>query len=105
MTVLAGLGLKTMPPPKAWNTGLPRRGPSCSAKMETASSTGLDAMMPGWVQEGGHRAWVERLRDPAVVAHTLVAALLSPTLEPGPGSPADHAGASVHLQPAAPALH
>jgi len=31
-----------------------------------ASSTGLDAMMPGWVQEGGHRAWVQRLRDPAV---------------------------------------
>jgi len=31
-----------------------------------ASATGLDAMMPGWVQEGGHRAWVERLRDPAV---------------------------------------
>ena len=33
-----------------------------------ASSTGLDATMPGWVQEGGHRAWVERLRDPAVRA-------------------------------------
>jgi N-acyl-D-amino-acid deacylase len=31
-----------------------------------ASATGLDAMMPGWVQEGGHAAWVERLRDPAV---------------------------------------
>lgn len=31
-----------------------------------ASATGLDAMMPGWVQEGGHQAWVERLRDPAV---------------------------------------
>jgi N-acyl-D-amino-acid deacylase len=31
-----------------------------------ASSTGLDAAMPGWVQEGGHRAWVERLKDPAV---------------------------------------
>ncbi len=31
-----------------------------------ASATGLDAMMPGWVQEGGHKAWVERLRDPAV---------------------------------------
>ena len=31
-----------------------------------ASSTGLDAMMPGWVQEGGHDAWVARLRDPAV---------------------------------------
>jgi N-acyl-D-amino-acid deacylase len=33
-----------------------------------ASSTGLDAMMPGWVQEGGHRAWVERMRDPAIRA-------------------------------------
>lgn len=31
-----------------------------------ASSTGLDATMPAWVQEGGHRAWVERLKDPAV---------------------------------------
>ena len=33
-----------------------------------ASSTGLDATMPGWVQEGGHRAWVERLKDPAIRA-------------------------------------
>ena len=33
-----------------------------------ASSTGLDATMPGWVQAGGHRAWVERLKDPAVRA-------------------------------------
>ena len=33
-----------------------------------ASSTGLDATMPTWVQEGGHRAWVERLRDPAIRA-------------------------------------
>jgi N-acyl-D-amino-acid deacylase len=31
-----------------------------------ASSTGLDAMMPGWVEEGGHDAWVRRLRDPQV---------------------------------------
>ena len=31
-----------------------------------ASSTGLDATMPPWVQEGGHRAWVERLRDPSI---------------------------------------
>jgi N-acyl-D-amino-acid deacylase len=31
-----------------------------------ASSTGLDATMPPWVQEGGHRAWIERLKDPAV---------------------------------------
>jgi N-acyl-D-amino-acid deacylase len=32
----------------------------------TAGATGLDAAMPPWVQEGGHRAWLERLRDPAV---------------------------------------
>ncbi len=29
-----------------------------------AGSTGLDATMPRWVQEGGHAAWVERLKDP-----------------------------------------
>ncbi|MBV9327531.1 MAG: D-aminoacylase [Chloroflexi bacterium] len=34
----------------------------------SASSTGLDATMPGWVQEGGHRAWVTRLRDASVRA-------------------------------------
>lgn len=33
-----------------------------------ASSTGLDATMPTWVQEGGYRAWAERLRDPAIRA-------------------------------------
>jgi N-acyl-D-amino-acid deacylase len=32
----------------------------------TAGATGLDAAMPPWVQEGGHEAWVERLRDPAI---------------------------------------
>ena len=31
----------------------------------TAGSTGLNATMPLWVQEGGHAAWVERLQDPA----------------------------------------
>jgi N-acyl-D-amino-acid deacylase len=31
-----------------------------------ASSTGLDATMPPWVQEGGHRTWIERLKDPAI---------------------------------------
>jgi N-acyl-D-amino-acid deacylase len=30
----------------------------------TAGATGLDAAMPPWVQEGGHEAWVERLKDP-----------------------------------------
>ncbi len=31
-----------------------------------ASATGLDAAMPLWVQEGGHKAWVKRLKDPAI---------------------------------------
>ena len=44
------------------------RGLRTTADMYTyhASSTGLDATMPGWVQEGGHSAWVERLKDPTV---------------------------------------
>ncbi len=29
-----------------------------------ASSTGLDAAMPPWVQEGGYKSWAERLKDP-----------------------------------------
>lgn len=43
-------------------------GVRLSADMYTyaASSTGLGAAMPPWVQEGGHRAWVERLKDPAI---------------------------------------
>ena len=39
-----------------------------------AGSTGLDAAMPPWVQEGGYEAWAERLRDPAIrerVAHEM----------------------------------
>ncbi len=34
--------------------------------MYHASATGLDSIMPPWVQEGGHRAWVDRLKDPAI---------------------------------------
>ena len=30
----------------------------------TAGSTGLDAAMPPWVQEGGYGAWADRLQDP-----------------------------------------
>ncbi len=43
-------------------------GVDVTADMYTypASSTGLDASMPPWVQEGGHRAWLERLKEPAV---------------------------------------
>jgi N-acyl-D-amino-acid deacylase len=32
----------------------------------TAGQTGLDAAMPPWVQEGGYKAWADRLRDPAI---------------------------------------
>jgi len=33
-----------------------------------AGATGLGATMPPWSQEGGHRAWVGRLKDPATRA-------------------------------------
>ncbi len=36
-----------------------------------ASATGLSAAMPLWVQEGGHEAWMARLRQPAVRARLL----------------------------------
>lgn len=31
-----------------------------------AGATGLDASMPPWVQEGGYKAWAERLKDPVI---------------------------------------
>lgn len=34
----------------------------------TAAGTSLYATMPQWVQEGGHNAWVERLKDPEIRA-------------------------------------
>ena len=32
----------------------------------TAGQTGLDATMPPWVQEGGYKAWTDRLKDPVI---------------------------------------
>jgi N-acyl-D-amino-acid deacylase len=32
----------------------------------TAGATGLDAAMPPWVQAGGHKKFIERLKDPAI---------------------------------------
>jgi N-acyl-D-amino-acid deacylase len=32
----------------------------------TAGSTGLNGAMPPWVQEGGLRRWIERMRDPEI---------------------------------------
>lgn len=37
----------------------------------TAGATGLDAAMPPWVQEGGHDAWVARLKDPEIRARVI----------------------------------
>lgn len=34
----------------------------------TACATGFDATMPPWVQEGGHHAWLARLREPSIRA-------------------------------------
>jgi N-acyl-D-amino-acid deacylase len=34
----------------------------------TAGATGLDAAIPPWVQEGGLKAWIARLKDPAIRA-------------------------------------
>lgn len=49
------------------------RGLRITADMYTypASSTGFDAAMPLWVQEGGIEAWVARLKDPAIRAKVL----------------------------------
>ncbi len=46
----------------------------------TAGSTGLDAAMPPWVQEGGYVAWRERLLDPELRARVL-AEMTEPTDE------------------------
>lgn len=45
-------------------------GLDISANMYTyaASSTGLDAVMPAWVREGGFDAWRDRLQDPDIRA-------------------------------------
>lgn len=46
------------------------RGVRITADMYTypAASTGLDAAMPPWVQDGGLEKWVERLKDPQIRA-------------------------------------
>jgi N-acyl-D-amino-acid deacylase len=48
-------------------------GVSITADMYTytAGSTGLDAAMPPWVQEGGYKAWAARLQDAKVRARLL----------------------------------
>ena len=50
-----------------------REGLAITANMYTypVAATGLDAAMPLWVQEGGHDAWVEALRDPEIRARVV----------------------------------
>jgi N-acyl-D-amino-acid deacylase len=37
----------------------------------TAGATGFDAAMPPWVQEGGVKAWIARLQEPAIRARVI----------------------------------
>ncbi|MCR9261960.1 MAG: D-aminoacylase [Pseudomonadaceae bacterium] len=46
----------------------------------TAGSTGLDAAMPPWVQEGGYEAWGNRLKQPDIRAE-VVEQMTNPTNE------------------------
>jgi len=46
----------------------------------TAGATGLDAAMPPWAQEGGHDAWIARLKDPETRAR-IKAEIETPTEE------------------------
>ncbi len=46
----------------------------------TAGATGLDAAMPPWVQAGGHKAWVERLKD-AAIRRRVLEEMTTPTQE------------------------
>jgi N-acyl-D-amino-acid deacylase len=43
-----------------------KKGLKITADMYTynASSTGLTGVIPTWVQEGGHRAWINRMKQP-----------------------------------------
>lgn len=43
-----------------------------------AGSTGLDASMPPWVQEGGYEKWSERLQDP-VIREKVKEEMIAPT--------------------------
>ena len=46
----------------------------------TAGSTGLNASMPPWVQEGGYDKWTERLKDPEI-RKRLAKEMVTPTNE------------------------
>jgi N-acyl-D-amino-acid deacylase len=57
----------------------------------TAGSTGFDAAMPPWVQEGGYLEWVKRLKNPEIRAKVIAEMRAEPknweNLYRGAGSP------------------
>ncbi len=57
-----------------------KQGLKITADMYTyiAGSTGLSATLPPWVQEGGHKEFVKRLKDPAI-RRRLVREMSAPT--------------------------
>jgi N-acyl-D-amino-acid deacylase len=57
-------------------------GLAITADMYTypAGATGLDASMPPWVQEGGLREWIRRMKDPAI-RRRVVQEMRTPTNE------------------------
>ena len=59
-----------------------KEGLQITADMYTypAGATGLDAAMPPWVQEGGLREWIKRLKDPATRAR-VQREMMTPTNE------------------------
>jgi N-acyl-D-amino-acid deacylase len=52
----------------AQQTGLPI---TADMYMYAAAQTGLDVAMPPWVQEGGMKKWVERLKQPEIRARVI----------------------------------
>ncbi|HEX6892588.1 MAG TPA: D-aminoacylase [Chryseolinea sp.] len=44
----------------------------------TAGATGLDASMPPWVQEGGIKEWIKRMKDPSI-RKRVIAEMRSPS--------------------------
>ena len=55
-------------------------GITANMYLYTAGATGLNAAMPPWVQEGGYKAWAERMKDPEIRAR-LIREMSTPTDE------------------------
>jgi N-acyl-D-amino-acid deacylase len=65
----------------------------------TASSTGLQALLPAWAQEGGTAAINQRLRDPATRKRILAAVVENLKVDRGGGDPKNVQIASCRFDP------